>query len=185
MIPGYCHSNERNDCVAEVCSFAAPPPDVNVLHPPNTLTCKEGDPACDFGSAGDGTCTMKISLCFNVTDTRIPCVSPDLVGRIHFSDPAESHPHPGADTANRDALEAALLGLPGAALTNTPDRSIAFAPELTQIDVCTAPVLLTVPLRQTTLGPRARHLAIRYRVFQHASDHRAIDRDIIRLTCTP
>ena len=173
-----------NDCLSEVCSYAVPPAGGNVLHPSNTLTCKEGDPNCDFGPAGDGICTFKISLCFNVTDTRFPCVSADKVSRIHFTDPAESHPRTGIETENRDALEAALIGL-GGTVTQGVNRSIAFTPSLTTADICTSALLIKVPLIHTGLGLRKGHSAIRDRVFPNASDIHATDRDRLNLICTP
>jgi hypothetical protein len=187
LIPGYCHT-EANDCLSEVCSYAVPPPGTNVLHPPNDIVCHDGDPSCDFsgGEGPDGVCTFKVSLCFNVTDLRFPCVLQDRqVTRVHFTDPAQGRPPRNAtDQANLAALEAALLGLPGAAITSSPVRSVLYTPALANGDICTAPVFFNVPLRQTPLGPRSRHKSIRYRVFPTASS-KGVDRDILRLTCTP
>jgi len=109
-----------------------------------------------------------------------------MVSRVFFSDPYETDPHPGADTANRDALEAALLGLQqGAAISYGRGRSIVFTPPLTQGDICTAPALIKVPLRQTRLGLRRRQIMLRYKIYKNATDRHQIDRDILRLTCTP
>ena len=170
--------------MAEICSYAAPPPDENVLHPSNSLTCKEGDPSCDFGPAGDGICTFKLSICFNVSDTRIPCVSTDMVTRIHFSNPNQAYPRTATDTDNRDALEAGLLTFPGGAISSVGQRSIVYTPALTTPDICTPGVLFKVPLRQTALGLKTKHTAMRYRVYQDATK-RVTDGDILRMTCTP
>ena len=49
---------------------------------------------------------------------------------------------------------------------------------------CTPPVLIKVPLRQTPSGPKARRLAIRYRVYANGNNS-VTDRDVLRLKCTP
>ena len=41
----------------------------------------------DVGPAGDGVCTFQLSLCFNVSDTRIPCLAPDKLSRIRVTYP--------------------------------------------------------------------------------------------------
>ena len=104
--------------------------------------------------------------------------------RIRFTAPAQTKPRVGVDTDNRDALEAALLTLPGASITLTAPRSVLFVPDLTTPDICTPTLLFKVPLRPTKLGLRARQSALRYRAYVDGMAH-ATDRDILRLKCTP
>ena len=186
LLPTFGHSGAAVDCRAEVCSFAVPPEGTNVLHPPRRLTCQEGDPRCDFGPAGDNTCTFMLAFCFNVADTRSRCIAPEQVMRFHLVDPSEGDPKGPLDLAIRDAIEAALLGLPGAAITNTPVRSVLFAPPLIQTGICTVGTPINIPLREARGGLRKRSLLLRYRTFA-APDRLTLetDRDMIVLMCTP
>ena len=185
LIPGYVTGPRKGDCLAEVCSLAPPPPDVNLLHPSNRIICKEGDPACDFGPGGDGICTFKVALCFNVSDTRQQCVLPPKVTRISFVGPAGIYPVKNPiDQDNIDALETATLTLPGSAISTTPRRSVLFTPPLTVTDICSPDLLFKVPLRQTRLGYLTGRKALRYRVYPNP-EFVGPDRDAVRFRCTP
>jgi hypothetical protein len=43
-----------------------------------SLTCADGDPACDLDGKLDGVCTMNVSACINMPDASGACVTPTL-----------------------------------------------------------------------------------------------------------
>jgi len=65
------------DCAAEWFLRPAPAPDRRG-RPDRRLSCRDGDPSCDGGPAGDGTCTFDIALCLNVADSRLDCSPADV-----------------------------------------------------------------------------------------------------------
>jgi len=189
LIPGYCNS-KKNDCLHEFCSAVDPEPtDRFNGKPGNLIECTDDDPDCDFGPPGDRACTFRFSLCFNVTDKRFNCTSPQVVERVRFRRPKEAD-----DIANRDAMEAAVLALGMGASLNvgagTPGRrAIEFSPPLTKKDVCTAPVDFKVSLPPTT-GRRAIGRGVAVTVVEPPRKgltshqfHR--DGDFLQLICHP
>lgn len=77
-----------------------------------TISCRDDDPACDFGPAtGDRACTFHVSLCFNVTvDSRFPCVV-SSVDRLSITDPGIIQGP--INSPNRAALEDSVASLGG------------------------------------------------------------------------
>jgi sugar lactone lactonase YvrE len=58
------------DCILEFKVLAPLPAGV----PPPTLSCVDGDAACDADGVSNGQCTFRIRGCLNNEDTRLPCV---------------------------------------------------------------------------------------------------------------
>lgn len=151
-----------------------------------------------------------MALCLNVVDRRFldraegPVCVPTDVAWITLNAPREADPRDAVETANRDALEAALAGIgatvrrqcepPGSIGTPCvvdPDcgrgrrcrsRLMLFTPPLTTRDRCTTYAEVVVPLRikpsGTAAGTRALH------VTTVPSAPRAVrDGDLLKLVC--
>jgi cysteine-rich repeat protein len=202
------------DCMHEW--LTNPPPARNAKGLPfNRLTCTDDDPTCDFGPAGDATCTFHVALCLNVAEQRFACAPTD-VARVQIQQPNELRPRDPTDTANRDALEGALAGtagvvrgqctnrgvkqkqscsssadcdsFPGSADGRCKGRLVAFEPPLAAYG-CTAFADIRVPLRQTAAGMRARRKRLRLSVSPSNDPltglKRAGDTDSLTLICNP
>jgi hypothetical protein len=112
IIPGYCHSI-KNDCAQEFCTAGVPVFNAEGL-PGSTLICKDDDPTCDFGPPGDKACTFHVALCYNVKDSRAPCIASGQVEEIKIVRPSQSSAiRSSLDAANRAALESALTAIGG------------------------------------------------------------------------
>lgn len=111
------------------------------------IECTDDDPACDFGTLGDNACTFRVSLCYNLSDTRFPCTTVGSVGFVRFR---WANPANAIDVANCNALEAAVIGI-GGVLRVGPGvpgrRAVFFAPPLAATDFCTEFAEFQVPLR--------------------------------------
>lgn len=166
-----------SNCTAGFCSYATTAQPIDGARLPK-LVCKEGDPGCDFGPAGDGMCTFKLSLCFNF------CQAPGQVDHILLRDPPLLRPGDPLEMRNRDALATALGVLPGASVSTTPSLSVQFSPSLTTANVCTSNLLFNVPLRQTSTGPKVRTAGLHYKAFPDAVGT-SPDRDSLRMRCDP
>jgi len=132
---------------------------------PARLTCKDGDQGCDFDGAADGTCEVRVAVCFARTDdARLPkCVPPaisawTLTGKV---DPA-------------DPTAAAFVGAVAALGPSSVDGvSVAFSPALASSS-CTPDQLVSVPVgRKAVL--RSRTVGI---------DGKPKDADVVRIACT-
>lgn len=178
--------------------------------PMNRQTCTEGDPACDFGPAGDNACTFNVKLCFNVTERRFQCSATDIA-RVQLSQPQTA-----TDRANRDALETALKGLgasvhgrctsrakrgqtcaadadcdsaPSAGDGRCGHRSVVFQPPLATTDTCTDFASITVPLRKFgktfRVGTRTLKLTASPSNDPVSGKKRPKDTDWLTLVCNP
>ncbi len=205
--PGYAGSL-AGDCGQEWCSHPAAAPTAGL--PGKRLECTDDDPQCDFGaSAGDGMCTFRVALCFNVAEGRWSCDWPGAVSEVHVRRPRSLSTDP-IEAANRAALEGALAGLGGtlqgrcvnagpnrglpcsspSACDSAPGRGdgecridrAVFDPPLTASDTCAAVANIQVPLRQTTRGPAARRYRLKISVKPPDGSR---DRDVLDLICRP
>src|SRR5438105_926995 len=66
LIPG--GADVRSDCYVEF--------DVQGASGSSTVTCMDGDPACDSDGQCTGTCTFRVALCPNQTDPSLPKCTP-------------------------------------------------------------------------------------------------------------
>src|SRR5262249_54445242 len=124
---------------------------------PRVFVCKDDDPTCDFGPVGDHACTFRVSLCFNVVETRFQCVSPGAVESVSFL--REANPS-DKDVANRDALESALTALGGTVQSGDGifnGRAVVYNPPLTGPNTCTPFAEVRVPLGGQTTGVYTKH----------------------------
>jgi hypothetical protein len=194
----------RVDCAHEWLTEPAPPfTDQGVAR--NRLECTDGDPACDFGVAGDGACTFHVAECFDVADPVLPC-TPTGVSAVKLFGGGRS-----TDATNRRALEDVLVaqgGMPsgrcrnpgpahGATCAHDADcdsapgagdgrcdaRLVTFVPPTAAGDACTDFASVTVPLRTLPGGgmaPGRRTLRIAAR-----PEGAPIDGDSLTLVCDP
>jgi len=207
MIPGYCSTSGARDCEQEFCSAVAPQVNPNGLPKP-LVVCTNDDPACDM-TLGDETCTFALSLCYNVQDTRLPCVNSNSIGSVHIRRPSQEGRGTAVDKINRDSIVTSLLAagatvqgtcrnypffgmpctlnsqcdslIPGIGVCRV--RSITFSPPLTS-PTCLQGFLFRVPLRQNGLGGFVRaHKGLRVRAYPTTGAPH--DGDILDLYCRP
>jgi len=148
--------------------------------PEPKVSCREGDPACDVG--GTDVCRIRLILCLNNTDSRLPECLPSSLSAGEVRSPRRIKD--AADAANQAALEGALgqLGLQvvrGSALI-TPGAGTS------QRNAClTEPIELQVPLLRT--GSRVREgkkkLLLRYVRRDVAGRVISVDSDKLDLRC--
>jgi len=180
--------------------------------PKPRLECVDDDAACDFGGrTGDKACTFHIALCFNVTEVRFRC-DPTGVARVDLRDPQEDNPQGPVETANRDALEAALAGLgglvrgqckmPGPGPDNLctadsdcrskqgkqgecRDRFVVFDPPLDTADTCTEFAPVVVPLKHAGRDFKSNKATLKLAITPASTGARSRDTDSLQLICQP
>lgn len=148
---------DRTDCLVEW-SF---PPATTTLRRPRTggAMCRDNDPACDADRV-PGRCTFQVSLCFNVSDRRLPrCGSDAPIVGYDLVSPSAAQPS-DVDAANAGAISGALPPLP-----------------INDANHCTVPIAFVVPAEAK---PGTKWL----RFSARASDGR-VDHDALRLVCLP
>lgn len=180
LIPGYCGPLYL-DCLSEICLPAPGPLLPNGL-PNNHLTCKMDDPTCD-AVLGDKACTFDFRICFNLmSDTRFQCSARGPIGGVYLRTPNENNPKTPFNLQNRDAFEAALMGL-GGVLSSFKQRSISFTPPLAGT-VCSETIPWLVPLKQNqkTFAVRSREVRVNWHTY---GSTRGFDGDHLYFKCTP
>jgi sialate O-acetylesterase len=172
-----------------------------------TISCRDDDPACDFGeSTGDRACTFQIALCFNVmVDTRFPCV-PTSVDRLTITNPGIVQGP--LNSPNRASLEESVASLGGTVIgtcvrgrlgaecTNSAEcdgvpgnmagqcqSRINFGP-LERQNVCGRMASIRVPLRSNATGTvfAAGSQVLEMTAFTPTGSLN--DSDIVQLLCT-
>jgi hypothetical protein len=176
---GYCHT-VKNDCVQEFCTAPVAGAGATGL-PGSRLDCTDDDPACDFGpTTGDGACTFHVAMCFNVAETRVPCVSSGAVEAVELNHPNPAEYRNSVDVDNRLSLEAAIASVgaqqrgacsnkgpkngqycesaidcdssPGSGDGRCRGRFAVFQGPLTSTNRCTTFADIKVPLKKTRSG---------------------------------
>lgn len=199
-----------SECLLEWLLDPVPPVAAGGL-PANAQTCTDGESGCDFGAAGDGACTFRVSLCLDVDERRFECAD-QAVDRIRLDRPRQDRPKTSEDEANRDAIEAALQAVggevrgecrkpraskgqlcqsdadcdsaPAAADGSCKGRFVAFDPPLAASTLCTAAADVDVTLRPAgnSVASQLKVRAIPY--VEPGSGLRAKpDKDRIKLVC--
>jgi cysteine-rich repeat protein len=120
--------------------------------PPSSITCIDGDPACDGDGATNGSCTFRVSACLNVTDVRIPSCEPAAVEFIKLRRPSPTDPNDDVEAANAQPLLDAVKAL-GVTVRSGTTVLQEGTPE-SRADRCTATVSQIVPHPQGATGRR-------------------------------
>jgi len=129
-------------------------------------TCRDNDPTCDFDGGVNGSCTFAITLCANVADARLlSCGVAALSSWKVITPSAKAALGSPAIAAIRDQL------VPGG------EALLAQA-----AGTCTAPMRLTVRLRNTAKGLRAASQVLKTVA---AVSARRGDTDMLKFVCTP
>lgn len=135
--------------------------------------CKHGAATCDDGAAGAAACSLSVRLCFD------DVTAPQYHGKCTAS-PVSAFALTGkqkdaTDQANGRAIIQAVKILGGTASAN----EVTFAAAITTRR-CTQPIRLTVPL--VSKGGKTKRGT---RTFKTVITAAKVDRDTLKITCTP
>jgi hypothetical protein len=174
LVPG--GGSRETDCRGEF--QVANPTNVPFLDPRDFGTrsrLADGDPACDADRKADGTCTFRLSICFDQTDANLPgCTAGASTGYL-VKEPAPQAKDAG-DAANGQRLISALTALGGTA-TGSKANDVHFTVPLAA-PTCTGFASISVPLRNgKKVTKTVRGCA------EEAS--RCRDNDRVKLRCLP
>jgi len=184
--PGTCvpgGGSSRTDCAGELLPFGVALQVPASGLPKTKVTCTDGDARCDADATIDGVCRIRTSLCLNNSDPRLPLCTPSAVGAAEVKKPSSQKDD--ADTANRAALAGAIVGL-GIELR---DKKTVVQPgdETSALDVCSAPVELLVPLKDTArgFGKATKPFGVSFLRFDAAGKPLLQDADKLIASCLP
>ncbi len=169
------------DCPLEWLLMPAPLPDRQGF-PKNSLSCFEGDPACDQdANIANSSCTFRAIACINNQDPRLACTPTD-VASIDVKSPNPAHPRDAADSANVALLEA-QRGASGLGVTVRRGATTIFSGRPNAApNACTAAMDLIVPLKQTAAGLVKSTKSFKLKAVTASGIK---DLDVIRLQCKP
>lgn len=184
--PGTCvpgGGSTRTDCAGELLPFGVALQVPASGLPKTKVTCTDGDPRCDADALIDGVCRVRTSLCLNNHDPRLPLCTPSAVGAGEVEKPSAAKD--AADGANRSALAAAIVSL-GLELR---EKKIVVQPgeETASPDLCSAPVELLVPLKETArgFGKATKPFGVSFVRFDAAGKPLLQDSDKLVASCVP
>ena len=127
--------------------------------------CTDGDASCDRDGAADGTCTFAVRVCANNTDLGAQCAPGSRLATWALTAPS-------AAKAMHDPVAAAIRNV------FTAVNGAIVGPSAR--DVCSADVLVPVPLRKNGTQEGKRTLKSRAGLYGGARD-----KDALRLVCLP
>jgi hypothetical protein len=135
--------------------------------------CHDGDASCDADGPGNGQCTWRVAICFDVADPLLPTCGPGAVAGYDLKKPVPTSRRP-LDQTNGQAL-ASILVATGGTQSGRRENLFDFAVPKSGGE-CTPLASLVVPVGKTgTFRGRARALASK----------RDNDGDKLRLRCLP
>ena len=175
--PGRCVAgggSTSTDCLLELNPSGPPTLNAKQTAVMPTLSCLDGDPACDLDGKADGQCTFGISLCFDNADPRDPQCVPGDVMRVEVLSPSAAK-GTGVDRTNALAIEQAAGGMGAEVLRG----SKVIKPLVAAVgpNRCSPLVQLAVPA-PTSKGK------ITKRIFQlRAVSGKRSDPDVVTLQC--
>jgi hypothetical protein len=127
--------------------------------PSSRLACTDGDPDCDADQTA-GRCTLRVALCINNADPRLPACRPSRLSALKIRSPRPARPRDSADAVNAASLIEAI---------DLSDQAL---------NTCSEHLPIVVP----THGARAGSKRLRVRALS-AQGTRA--RATLKLTCRP
>jgi hypothetical protein len=141
-----------------------------------SLTCTDGDPACD-GDPAPGVCRFTLAWCFNNMDPRLACTASGLRRVSLRASRLPAAPRRAFLTAAMAAVAASAGG------GVTPKAAgLRFSPPWSDTNRCTTSITVDVALRTKRGGTRPGRAVVR----TVGSAGRGVrDSDRLRLVCTP
>jgi len=208
--PGVCvmgNGKNTTDCVSEWFLDTDPPPSISPRtgFPDHRVDCQNGNAGCDADSLND-RCTIRIRICINNQDPRIPCTPTNVLNfeslkpRLGIGDAFDIHNFNeinkavSGGTCNNDAFRSCLVDgdcLFGGLCTGAPVIGVPFVRRTTVITAgstnadlnnCSNVMSIEVPLRNTTSGFKSKSKSFRARIKTSAG---VKDTDVLKLTCFP
>lgn len=172
---------KSSDCNVEW--LVTPPPAANSQGiPRNTVVCYEGDPRCDLDTdLTNHSCSMPVALCINNTDPRFPTCHPSSVDTFEIISPRSTSADP-ADAANLAVLDAQLGSSGFGTAVAHGRRVVSNGSRNATLNMCSAPLSITVPLRSTRGGFQAGNKTLTVQARMAPS---GVDRDSLMLQCRP
>jgi cysteine-rich repeat protein len=160
-----------------------PVPTLNLAGVPEPrLSCREGDPRCDFdGIANNASCTFRTSLCINNNDPRTSQCFPSQIDSIEVRQPNPANPRNAADQHNAQVLEGQAGNGPGGfgvTVMRATGPVFLGRPNSTP-NLCGPPLDLIVPMRilDSGVADGSRRLRLKFGV------EGILSVATIRLTC--
>jgi len=153
----------KSDCQAEwLVRHAGAKPDGTGTAPPR-LACRDGDVACDGGTAAD-SCSLAVRVCFGRSDPRLPKCVPAATSQWALRSPE--------DAALASALAAAVAALGAGDVTG---GEVAFPLPVPAEGRCSAPVDIVVPARRK----------VKLKAVTTTAGRAPRDGDTLRIACVP
>ncbi len=120
--------------------------------PASTLTCIDGDPACDQDGTNDGVCTFNVSACLNVTDSRLPACKAKTIDVLKARRPSSLRPRDSVEAANSQPFLSALESF--GTTVRKGDTIFQQGTPQSGHDRCTQPFVQLVPHAPAAVGRR-------------------------------
>jgi hypothetical protein len=159
--PGRCvpgAGSARRACLVEWLPAVTPPLGAGRV-PRGRLSCRDGDPTCDDDPSA-GQCTLRVAMCINNEDPRLPRCTPSAIGQLRVKSPKMSNPRDAADAVNATTLRHAL---------NLEEQSL---------NRCSSMLPIVVPTRGSRAGTKRLRVEIETVAGRNASAK-------LRLRCAP
>lgn len=153
----------------------------------SSLTCVEGDPACDVDPDGQNqSCTFRFSACINNEDPRLPQCVPSAVASVEVLKPSLTASSDAVDQSNAAAIEASF-GPSGLGVTVLRAGVVHAAGVANGTpNACSESIDVQVPLKSAQVisarPVRSGKRSFKVRVVDDEGDE---DVDTIHLTCVP
>lgn len=148
-------------------------------------TCRDGDPGCDFDPEPN-QCGFRARLCLNNSDPLFPACTPQGISSAVLLSPKAGRirTQPLGAILDQDVAEI-QHALQHLADPNQPDAGFSFAPPLSglQQNLCSAPFLIRIPVRQPTSRSTQRRLSVRLRSADGALPRPRIKGTSVTLMC--
>jgi len=120
--------------------------------PTSTLTCIDGDPACDQDGTNDGVCTFNVSACLNVTDSRLPACKAKTIDTLKARRPSSLRPRDSVEAGNSQPFLRALESF--GTTVRKGDTIFQQGTPQSGHDRCTQPFVQLVPHAVGAVGRR-------------------------------
>lgn len=121
--------------------------------PTEKVSCRDGQPFCDFDGAANGACTFHVAACLNSNDPRVNC-SQVPIDSIALAKPKPTSLDP-TDATNAATLLGGLQNADANSVGAVFGATVTYTPAATTGDACTAFLDLTVPVGKRSFALKA------------------------------